>query len=192
MYKEINQFLERAVELLVLEERKPHIYGVVEFCEKLARRYGLDNEKLKTMALSHDLFRDVEGEKLKKIASLYGIELSEIVLKKPILLHGFVASEYLKRRFGVNDYDVLLGVGYHTSGHPEFGVYGKALALADSLEFTRIYDGVNKFRELAFYDMELAYREVIRNKIIYAVNFNLYVLPYTVETWNKIVEEGKK
>ncbi|MGB9614538.1 MAG: HD domain-containing protein, partial [Fervidobacterium sp.] len=131
-------------------------------------------------------------KRLLNIAKYYDVELNELTRKKPILLHGFVAAQYLKRRFGITDDDVLIGVGYHTSGHPDFGIYSKALALADSLELTRVYEKVNQLRELAFYDIDLAFKEIIKNKIIYAVNFNLYVLPYTLETWNKIVEEDGK
>jgi len=38
----------------------------------------------------------------------------------------------------------------------------------------------------------LAFKEIIKNKIVYALNFNLYVLPHTLETWNKFVEEDEK
>ncbi len=191
-YEKISKHLDTAVKLLVSKERLDHVYGVVDFCERLAKRYQLENDKLRTMALAHDLFRDVEGKKLKRMALSYGINLNDLLEKKPILLHGFISAEYLKRRFGVDDEDVLLGVAYHTSGHPDFGVYSKALILADSLELTRLFDRVNQLRELAFYDIDLAFKEIIKNKIVYALNFNLYVLPHTLETWNKFVEEDEK
>jgi predicted HD superfamily hydrolase involved in NAD metabolism len=180
--------LEKLVNVLVSPERLEHVKGVVDFCLRLSKRYNLDPEKLTIMALSHDLFRDLEPRRLKNMAIGYGIEITELLEKKPILLHGFIATEFLKRKYGINDYDMLLGVGYHTSGHPDFGVYSKALALADSLELSRTYEKVNQLREIAFYDIDIAFIEVIRNKIIYAVNKNLYLLPQTIETWNKIVE----
>ena len=180
--------LEKLVNVLVSPERLEHVKGVVDFCLRLSKRYNLDPEKLTIMALSHDLFRDLESRRLKNMAIGYGIEITELLEKKPILLHGFIATEFLKRKYGINDYDMLLGVGYHTSGHPDFGVYSKALALADSLELSRTYEKVNQLREIAFYDIDIAFIEVIRNKITYAVNKNLYLLPQTIETWNKIVE----
>ncbi len=180
--------LKKLVNVLVSPDRLEHVKGVVDFCMRLSKRYNLDPEKLTIMALSHDLFRDLEPRRLKNMAIGYGIEITELLEKKPILLHGFIATEFLKRKYGINDYDMLLGVGYHTSGHPDFGVYSKALALADSLELSRIYEKVNQLREIAFYDIDIAFIEVIRNKITYAVNKNLYLLPQTIETWNKIVE----
>ncbi|MCX7654175.1 MAG: bis(5'-nucleosyl)-tetraphosphatase (symmetrical) YqeK [Fervidobacterium sp.] len=191
-YELVSKQLEILVKLLVNSERFEHIYGVVDFCERLAKRYSMDMDKLKVMALAHDLFRDIDGSKLKKMAKCYGINLTTLLDKKPILLHGLVSAEYLRKRFGVQDTDILLGVAYHTSGHPEFGIYSKALVLADSLEFTRLYDKVNQLRELAFFDIDLAFKEVIKNKITYALSFNLYVLPDTLETWNKLVEEEEK
>lgn len=190
-YMEIANELEKHINLLVLEERKSHVYGVLDFCKRLAKRYALSKDKLAVMALAHDLFRDTPSNKLSKMANCYGIEISELFAKRPILIHGLVSSAYLKRRFGIEDEDILLGVAYHTSGHPDFGALGKALVLADSLELTRVYDKVNQLREIAFYDLDIAYVEVIRNKIDYAVNHNLYLLPETVDTWNKLMEGEK-
>lgn len=194
-YNRIIEFLENILPLLVNKERLPHIYGVVEFCEKLAKRYALDHEKLKVMALAHDMFRDIPERKLKTLARIYEIEVNDLLEKKPILLHGFISAEYLKRRFNMNgdlDEDMLNGIKYHTSAHKDFGPYAKALTIADTLEFTRTFDKVNQLREIAFYDLNIAFKEVIRNKIFYAVKFDLYVLPYTLETWNKLVEEERK
>ncbi|WP_448375782.1 bis(5'-nucleosyl)-tetraphosphatase (symmetrical) YqeK [Fervidobacterium sp.] len=187
----IVEDLEKLVHSLVTPDRIEHVNGVVDFCLRLAKRYSLDKDKLKIMALSHDLFRDLEPRRLRKLAVGYGIEISDLLEKKPILLHGFIAAEFLKKKYGIEDEDVLLGVGYHTSGHPSFGTYSKALALADSLELSRIYERVNQLRELAFYDIDIAFVEVIRNKICYAVNNNLYLLPQTISTWNKLMEGAR-
>jgi len=190
-YENIINELQQFVDLLVSQDRKPHVLGVVDFCKRLAKRYSLDENKLTIMALVHDLFRDIPGNKLFKIAYSYELSISELGAKRPILIHGLVASEYLKRRFGIDDEDMLIGIAYHTSGYPTFGPLGKALVLADSLELTRVYDKINQLREIAFYDLDVAYVEIIRNKINYAVNHNLYLLPETVETWNKLMEGDK-
>ncbi|WP_372590106.1 bis(5'-nucleosyl)-tetraphosphatase (symmetrical) YqeK [Fervidobacterium pennivorans subsp. carthaginiensis] len=180
--------LRALVDRLVKPERIEHVNGVVDFCLKLARRYNLESDKLEVMALAHDLFRDLPAEKLKKFASSYGIITEGVYEKRPILLHGLVAAEFLKKKYKITDTDVLLGIAYHTSGHPDFGPYAKALVLADSLEFTRYYEKVNQLREIAFYDLDMGYFEIIKNKIIYAVTHNLYLLPLTIETWNELVE----
>ncbi|AMW32657.1 putative HD superfamily hydrolase of NAD metabolism [Fervidobacterium changbaicum] len=184
----IIEDLKILVNKLVKPERIEHVNGVVDFCSRLAKRYNLDSDKLTIMALAHDLFRDVPEKKLKKMATAYQIPVTGIIEKRPILLHGLVAAEFLKRKYKIIDEDVLLGIAYHTSGHPDFGPYAKALALADSLELTRLYEKVNQLREIAFYDLNVAYFEIIKNKIIYAVTHDLYLLPLTTETWNKLVE----
>lgn len=194
-YATIAKSLEEMVVLLVKKERLPHVYGVVEFIEKMARRYRLDAEKLRVMALAHDMFRDVNEFRLKRLAQAYGIEINDLLEKKPILLHGLIAAEYLKKRFNLIEEfnkDLLNGIRYHTSGHRDFGLYSKVLVISDCLEFTRSFDKVNQLRELAFYDLNIAFKEVIRNKILYAINFNLYVLPHTLDTWNKLIEEERK
>ena len=109
----------------------------------------------------------------------------------PILLHGKVAAEFVKRRFKINDSDILTGIAFHTSGYKDLGIYGKVLFLADSLEETRTYPNVNKLRELAFKDIEVAYFEVLRNKIIYALSRDLLILPESVESWNNLIMKKK-
>ncbi len=172
--------------------RKEHIYGVVEFCEKVSTFYNLteqEREKLLIASYSHDLFREVGNEELLRLANEYGLEINPLQMKKPILLHGAIAEAHLKREYGVQDESILNAVKYHTSGHPSLDKIGKIIVLADSLEKTRIYERVNELRTLVFVNLETAYKEVIRNKITYAVNRDLFVLPETLETWNSIVEK---
>lgn len=109
--------------------------SVVEFSRKLGEIYGADLNKIELAALSHDLFRDVPPRKLLKMARAYGLKISELERTHPVLLHGKVAAEFLKRRFNVEDEEVLNAVAYHTSGHVSFGTVGQILFIADSLEF---------------------------------------------------------
>jgi len=149
--------------------------------------YGADLNKIELAALSHDLFRDVPPRKLLKMAWAYGLKISELERTHPVLLHGKVAAEFLKRRFNVEDEEVLNAVAYHTSGHVSFGTVGQILFIADSLEFTRDFPGVNELRRIAFRNLEEGFFQVLKNKIFYAVGKNYLLIPETVELWNSIL-----
>jgi predicted HD superfamily hydrolase involved in NAD metabolism len=183
----ITNELESIMERLLSRKRINHVRSVVEFSRKLGEMYGADLNKIELAALSHDLFRDVPPRKLLKMARAYGLKISELERTHPVLLHGKVAAEFLKRRFNVEDEEVLNAVAYHTSGHVSFGTVGQILFIADSLEFTRDFPGVNELRRIAFRNLEEGFFQVLKNKIFYAVGKNYLLIPETVELWNSIL-----
>ncbi len=168
-------------------ERLMHAILVRDFALKLSHVHGLDPFKMELMALSHDLFRDVPPHKLLKIAKVWNIEVEDVELKNPVLLHGKVAAEFLKRRFDYDDEKVLLAIAYHTSGHPALDLHGKALVISDTLSMDRNFDGLEDLRKIAFKDLEMAFKEVLRNRINYAIKTDRFLLPKSVQTWNTIV-----
>ncbi|PLV60309.1 bis(5'-nucleosyl)-tetraphosphatase (symmetrical) YqeK [Thermotoga sp. KOL6] len=179
--------LETIVSRILSKRRITHVRSVIDFSKKLGEIYGVDLDRLELAALSHDMFRDIPPRKLLKIAQVYGLEISELERIHPVLLHGKVAAEYLKRRFNVNDEEVLLAVAYHTSGHVSFKEIGKILFIADSLEYTRDFPGVDVLRKIAFRSLEEGFFQVLKNKIFYAVGRDLLLIPETVELWNSIL-----
>ncbi|WGS65403.1 bis(5'-nucleosyl)-tetraphosphatase (symmetrical) YqeK [Marinitoga aeolica] len=177
--KEIKKILKK----MLSESRLKHIMGVAYTAKMLADKYNIEEERVEIAALGHDLFRDVKPYKFLKIARVYGIDISYVEKKHPILLHGKIAAEYLKREYNIPE-DVYEAIYYHTSGYKFFGTVGKIIFISDSIEPTREYENVEYYRELAFYNLEKAYKEILKNKVIYALKKNHFLLPDTVEAWN--------
>lgn len=185
--------LKKLMNKLVTKERKKHILGVANFSIKLAERLGLSPEKrqkLLIVAFAHDLFRDVDVNKLIKMSKAFGISPSFIELKKPILLHSKVAAEFLKIRFKINDEEILEAIKYHTSGHKDMGLLAKIIFVADSLEESREYPGIEELRKLIFEDFTKGFFEILKNKISYVIANNLIMLPDLVELWNETILKG--
>jgi len=179
--------LEAILNRVLSKKRIVHVKSVVDFSKRLGEIYNVDLNRLELAALSHDMFRDVPPRKLLKMSRAYGLKISDLEKAHPVLLHGKVAAEFLKRRFGVDDEEVLIAVAYHTSGHVGFREIGKILFIADSLEFTRDFPGVDALRKIAFRNLEEGFFQVLKNKIFYAVGRDLLLIPETVELWNSIL-----
>jgi predicted HD superfamily hydrolase involved in NAD metabolism len=173
---------------MVNPKRFFHILMVRDFSLILSYINGVNPKRVEIAAVAHDLFRDVPPRRLLKIAEVWGINIEDVERKHPVLLHGKVAAEFLKKRFGCKDLDILNAVAYHTSGHPNFGNVGKILVVSDTIGFDRNFDDVENIRKLALKDLDLAFREVLKNRIIYAIKTGRYLLPKSVETWNRLVE----
>ncbi|ONN27806.1 metal-dependent phosphohydrolase [Thermosipho affectus] len=181
----------KIVQILVNKERLPHVLGTAKFASTLAKIHGLDTRIAEFLGYIHDVFRDLPEEKLLKMSKAYGIDITLEDRMHPILLHGKIAAEYIKFRFKIVDEDILNAVRYHTSGFKSFGVYGKLLFLADSLEETRNYPKVSYLREVAYKDLNMAFFEVMKNKIMYALSRNLFILKESVECWNYLISKRK-
>ncbi|MCD6253788.1 MAG: bis(5'-nucleosyl)-tetraphosphatase (symmetrical) YqeK [Thermotogae bacterium] len=188
--KAVPKEIFKVVKSLVTEDRFSHMSRVAEWCLKIAASHGLQDDRLVLAAFSHDMFRDVKPGILVKLARFYKIEEKRYYFSRPVLLHGPVAAKYMKRRFGIDD-EVFEAVYYHTSGTPKMRTLGKILVIADVVEQSRDFPQVDELRKLALAgDLDEAYRAVIKQKALYALEKNLLILPETTETWNEYVERG--
>jgi predicted HD superfamily hydrolase involved in NAD metabolism len=180
---EIEQYLKLMINS---KERLNHIYSVVDFSNKLAEVHNISQERVKIAALGHDLFRDVKPSKLITIAKIYNIPITQIELAAPILLHGMISAEFLKRKYGIDE-EIYEAIYYHTSGYEYMGDIGRILVISDSAGDDREYRGVKKLRQESIKSLNLGYKLAIKNKIQYAIKKDRYVLEQTYKTWNRIL-----
>lgn len=190
----MNQILDelhRVSKLLLSDDRLEHIRSCVSFAVQLAKIHGIDENRVTIASFAHDIFRDVGSTVLLKMATAYKIKINELERSNPILLHGKVAAEYLKRRFNLQDVEILEAIAYHTSGKENLGDVGKIVFLSDSLEENRIYENVDSLRQIAKNDLNQALILITANKIQYAIKRSLFILPETVAMWNWLVKFRK-
>ncbi|MDR3242826.1 MAG: bis(5'-nucleosyl)-tetraphosphatase (symmetrical) YqeK [Clostridiales Family XIII bacterium] len=145
------------------ERRFRHVLGVVETGKRLARRYGADEEKAETAALFHDSFRDEPGGVLKRLAEACGVD--EKYRGNRNLSHGKVAAAFMEAEYGVADQDVLNAVKYHTTGRAGMSALEKVIYLADAIEPSRDYPGVEELRRIAESDLDLACERSLENSV---------------------------
>jgi predicted HD superfamily hydrolase involved in NAD metabolism len=167
-------------------ERLEHISGVERLAKRLSVVHNSDPFKAALAALSHDLFRDADGDELMRKAVSYGIEPSDIERNFPILLHGKVAACFLNEEFGLQG-DVFEAVYWHVSGIPGMCMLGKILMIADISEESRSFPEALQIRVAAEADLEKSFVDVIRLKITWAVKSGSLLLPETVWTWNELL-----
>jgi predicted HD superfamily hydrolase involved in NAD metabolism len=111
-----------------------HALRVAALAREIAESHGVDPERAETAALLHDIADQCSNEELLQQAAAYGIEISLTEAQLPALLHGKVAAEILRDRWGVTDPDILDAVRFHLSGGPTMGTLAKVIFVADKLE----------------------------------------------------------
>lgn len=185
---EIISELWRLVYRLNKEKRIPHIKGIAKFSAQLCRHHGKDANSLQIAAIAHDLFRDISPHQLFTLSKVYGIDCTYYEEQHPVLLHGKICAHWLKKRFGrcIRDFDSIFeAVYYHSSGTVFSSYVGEYLFIADSLEHSRQFPQVEELRRIAFQDTKMAFCSVVTQKISYAIEKKLYLLPETCHAWNQ-------
>ncbi len=134
-------------------KRVPHVLGTEETAVKLAKRYGADVEDARVAALLHDCTKRLHMPEHLAICERHGIALDDLERNTVKLLHAKTGAVLARDIFGVNDavYEAIL---WHTTGKAGMTTLEKVLYLADYIEPTRDFDGVERLREAVWRDID--------------------------------------
>ena len=106
------------------------------------------------------------GKMNEKVATCYYKSTRTIVRKNHIKVITkeielvFVESKqksayYAKKKYNIDDNDILEAITYHTTGKPDMSLLGKILFIADYIEPNRkIIPGLDEIRKYAFEDID--------------------------------------
>jgi predicted HD superfamily hydrolase involved in NAD metabolism len=183
----IGQLVSRMKEL-VRPSLFDHSLGTLEFAMEMAasNQEDVDLYRLAVSSVVHDYGKIFSGSHLKKIAITNKLDLEEIELKMEPILHSLIGDFLVSRDLGIKDEKILKAVKIHTIGSPNLSLEEKILFVADKIEKTRKYDGIEDLRVLALKDLNLCLIEVYKNTIIYVINKNNLLHPDTSRIWNSI------
>lgn len=185
--EEMKRILKESLPL----KRYKHSLEVYETAIKLAKEHKLDVEKVAIAALLHDCGREVAGrDSLAKAAEL-GIAVDETEANQPILLHAKLGVYYARHKYGVEDQEILDGILYHTTGAKDMTPLAMAVYLADLLEPTRNFPGIEDMRRLAKTDMEKTMMRAYAQTIRYLLEYDLLIHPNCILGYNQLAAKYK-
>ena len=115
-------------------------------------------------ALLHDITKALDGPPQLTLCRGLGILLDDFSINHPKTLHAFTGSLVAERIFGEKS-DVVQAIASHTTGKPGMNTLEQIIYIADMMEMTRTYPGVEKLRSLAFSNLEAAVKLGISNTI---------------------------
>lgn len=138
------------------EKRYQHTLNVKKMAVKLARRYGVNEEKAALAALLHDAAKELPKEEMKAWMAQYP-QYAEGGESRPVpVWHGVCAAILARTEWGVTDEAVLSAIACHTAGKPGMTKLDKIVYLADMTSKERDWPGVNKLRKLEMKDLDAA------------------------------------
>ena len=151
---ELGWLREKAKEYLT-PERAAHTAGCESEAVLLAKRWGEDPEKAAAAGILHDITKKLSYDEQLILCEKYGIILDSVERSSPKLLHAKTGAALARDRFGIGD-DVYGAIYWHTTGKPDMTLLEKILYLADYIEPTRSFDGVQELRALAYENLDRA------------------------------------
>ena len=146
-----NSLWEKAKQYLK-DSRVPHVLGCESEAVKLAERWGEDTDKASTAALLHDITKKCSYEDNLELIKKYGLELDENEMANPKLLHAKTGAALAADVFNIGP-EIAEAIKWHTTGKPNMTLLEKIIYLADYIEPTRDFDGVEELRKLAYQDI---------------------------------------
>lgn len=144
--------------------RVPHVEGCCKLAVHLAQHYGADASEAARAAILHDVTKLLNGAEQLILCRRYGILLDDFDRSNESLLHAKTGAAVAKYVFGESD-AVCEAIRWHTTGKAGMTTLEKIIYLADMIEETRNYPGVETLRELAESDLDEAVRTALQRTI---------------------------
>jgi len=139
-------------------KRVPHVIGCETEALRLAERWEVDADDAREAAILHDITKKLGVEDNIRILEEYGIPVGKLEHAEEKLLHAKTGAVLAKGLFGVSD-AVAEAIMWHTTGRADMSALEKVIYLADYIEPTRDFDGVEKLRTMAYSNLDDALRE---------------------------------
>ena len=179
------------------KKRLHHTEGVADTAKKLAERYGADPDAAELAGWIHDC---VKQEKLSFMQELVrekemfspGYKVDSYMMQSKNLLHGPAGAIFADAYYGIHDPAILSAVTCHTTGKPGMSLLDKIVFLADYIEPTRDFPGVNDIRHEAEKNLDWACIVAYDSTIAHLAEEHEYLHPLTVEGRNDLVSAWEK
>ena len=137
------------------DKRVAHVSGCEQEAVRLAERWGGDAKLAAEAGILHDVTKKSQGPEQLHLCEEYGIITDNDEKANYKLLHAKTGAAYARAHFGVSD-EVYNAIWWHTTGHADMTLLEKIIYLADYIEPTRDFEGVDTLRALAYEDLDAA------------------------------------
>ncbi|MCM3358434.1 bis(5'-nucleosyl)-tetraphosphatase (symmetrical) YqeK [Psychrobacillus sp. MER TA 171] len=182
--------------LLQMKDRMPerrfiHTRGVAETATQLAAKYGEDIEKAEIAGILHDSVKYAEKSWLKEI--IISEQMDPMLLNfHHELWHAPVGSYVARQEFNIEDADILNAIQYHTTGRAGMSNLEKIVYIADMIEPSRSFPGVEVLREIANQDLEEGMLSCVQHSMTFLIKKRQPVFSDSFHCYNDLIQKRGK
>jgi len=154
----------------------------------LAEHYGADTQKARLAAVLHDCIK-LPNKELIAYADEHCYDLTDNERRNPYLIHARLGAVIAMQEYGVTDKEVLQAIENHTLGKVGMSLLDKIIYVADKIEPSRDFEGVDAIREMAYIDINRAMLMVMKHSADYTVASGRSLNPSTKAVMEYITSE---
>lgn len=180
--------MENVIKKILSPKRFEHSMAVAELACEMAEYLGADSEKAYLAGVVHDIAKEKKTDELLTICQTAGVELSEVEIKNPALLHA-PAGAALLEEYGIDDEEIKNAVRYHTVARAGMTLLERIIYFADMTEPSRVYKEVEELRAMWRVDFEKAFLTALRYSLIWNLEKGRLVHEGTLRAWNSTLSE---
>lgn len=142
-----------------------HSLGAMHYAIALADRYQENLVQASAAGLFHDCGRLPKIEQIEAEAKRRGVALPPEDRLHPKVWHALLSAHIAEHDFGIADGAVLRAIRVHPTGDAEMSRLDKIIFLADYVEPTRSFEGLNELRASAEQDLDGTFRSALEHKL---------------------------
>jgi predicted HD superfamily hydrolase involved in NAD metabolism len=189
--RDLEERVEAWARATIKPKRIPHVEGVVDTAERLARRYAPDEvARARLAGWIHDAAKHWPDEALLEYAETHELPITPAERDDPMLLHGRVGYAIADETFGLNDPALRDACAHHTTGAPGMSVLEKIVYLADLIEPGRDFPGVDRLRDAIERDLNVGMLASVEHLLRYLLNEHSLIDPRALLLRNELVKSG--
>ncbi|MBO4476905.1 MAG: bis(5'-nucleosyl)-tetraphosphatase (symmetrical) YqeK [Lachnospiraceae bacterium] len=178
---EIRKELKKALK----KERYEHSEGVAYTSAALAMRYDPSLvDKALVAGLLHDCAKYLSVQTMLDLCEEGGYDPGEKRLQNTGLLHAKAGAVVVRKKYKINDPDIVSAILWHTTGKIDMTLLEKILYVADFIEpnRTKIDAKIQEhLRRVAFSDIDRAVYEIAKHCCEYLSKKSAEISPLTAE-----------
>ncbi|CUH97467.1 hypothetical protein P22_3597 [Propionispora sp. 2/2-37] len=171
------------------EKRFLHSVAVSKAAVELAQLYGADTVKAQIAGLLHDYAKEIPNNLLLHQALTFGIVMDDIERHEPVLLHAKVGAVLVAVECQMYDPEITQAIRLHTTGGKNMSLLDKIIFLADFIEPSRSFTGVEDLRKLTAVDIDRAMLFAYNHTLKHIVDKNALLHPDTIAGRNSLLIE---
>lgn len=179
------------LEQKVTKERLKHMISVEETCIRLAHLNHYDAKKAGLAGLLHDYAKNLSDSEFIHLIDKYQLG-EELKQWNNNIWHGLVGTYKIQEDLGITDKEILQAIRYHTTGSSQMTLLDKIVYVADYIEPSRDFPGVDKARKLADISLDKAVAYETAQTIRYLVKKRIPIHPQTLQTYNAYIHHLNK
>ena len=187
LYQTREKSLKKQLKNSLSDERFHHSIGVSTTAVKLAKHYGVDENAAYTAGLLHDCAKNLIYEDMMIKCNDYDIVLDDFEKENAFLIHAKLGEKVASIEYGIRDHEILEAIKWHTLGCVGMSDLAKIIFVADMIEPSRDFPGVESLRKNMYNGLDESVIACINSTIQFNTKRNRKIHPnaFAVLNWLK-------